>query len=115
MYFVEMDEEEWPHGCNHVLSEIRNAKREQVGENDGKPIYGDERDENIPDHALDPVRYVVNSHPISATVPVERRTLSAKVEDGGNRILITVPPVTEKPIRRRRHEEARWRSRGGGY
>jgi hypothetical protein len=114
IYFVQMSDE-WPHGCNHAISEIRNAKRKQEGENDGKPIYGDEREPNIPDHALDPVRYVVNSHPIAATVPAERRTLSAEVHDQGNRVIITVPPVDQKPIRMRRHESAQWRSKGGGY
>lgn len=115
IYFVQANEEEWPHGCNHVISEIRNAKRKQVGENDGKPIYGEDRDESIPDHALDPVRYVVNSHPIAATVPVEKRTLSATVEDQGNRVIITVPPVDAKPVRMRRREASQWRSKGGGY
>lgn len=115
IYFVQAADDEWPHGCNHVISEIRNAKRKQEGENDGKPIYGDDRDPSIPDHALDPVRYVVNSHPIAATVPIEKRTLSATVEDQGNRVIITVPPVDARPVRMRRHESSQWRSRGGGY
>lgn len=113
IYFVEAEPEDWPHGCNHVISEIRNAKREQVGENDGKPIYGDERDGKIPDHALDPVRYVVNSHPIAATIPQERRTLSATAT-GGGRVMITLPPIDQKPVKRR-NEGRNWQSRGGGY
>ncbi len=115
IYFVEADEFDWPHGCNHVIKEIRNAKRKQVGENDGKPVYGDDRDESIPDHALDPVRYVVNSHPIAATIVKEKSRLSAEVHDEGNRIMITVPPVNDRDYRRRTRGEQEWRSRGGGY
>jgi hypothetical protein len=114
IYFVRFDPDEYPHGCNHAISEIRNAKRQQVGENDGKPIYGDERDESIPDHALDPVRYIVNSHPIAATIPVEKSRLHAEAM-GDGRVLITIPPINQKPVRDRRHSEKRWVSKGGGY
>lgn len=119
IYFVEADKE-YPEGIVHAILEIRNAKREQVGESDGKPIYGKDRDESIPDHALDPVRYVVNSHPIAASIPKERRTLSAMVvqsESGQeNRVLIDIPPIDFKQVPARpRQRRGEWRSKGGGY
>ncbi len=114
VYFVRQGDDH-PHGIDHAIREIRNAKRLVVGENDGKPIYSDERDPSIPDHALDCVRYVVNSHPIPATVPVDRRKLSADAKPDG-RVLITIPKIDDpKPSYRRDSNKRRWRSRGGGY
>jgi hypothetical protein len=113
IYFVQWSEDH-PHGCNHAISEIRSAKRLQVGENDGKPIYSDERDPSIPDHALDCVRYVVNSHPIPAGAPIEERRLTATAT-GDGRVLITLPPIDAKPAPRTKTQATRWRSRGGGY
>ena len=114
IYFVQQGDDH-PHGIRHAISEIRNAKRLQVGENDGKPIYSDERDPSIPDHALDCVRYVVNSHPVTASAPIEERKLTALAKPDG-RVLITLPPIdkgNDKP--RRQVEPRKWRSRGGGY
>jgi hypothetical protein len=114
IYFVQRSDEH-PHGCDHAIRDIRNAKRLAVGENDGKPIYSDERDPSIPDHALDCVRYVVNSHPIAASAPVDKRKLSADVKTDG-RVLITIPKIDDpKPSYRRDTEKRKWRSRGGGY
>jgi hypothetical protein len=114
IYFVQQGDDH-PHGIRHAISEIRNAKRLQVGENDGKPIYSDERDPSIEDHALDCVRYVVNSHPVTASAPIEERKLTALAKPDG-RVLITLPPIdkgNDKP--RRQVESRKWRSRGGGY
>lgn len=114
VYFV-MKSDEHPHGCDHAIREIRNAKRLQVGENDGKPIYSDERDPSIPDHALDCVRYVVNSHPIPASAPVEEKIMTAKAV-GGGRVMVTLPPIEQvQAPPKSRTEVRRWRSRGGGY
>jgi hypothetical protein len=114
IYFIKKSEDH-PHGIDHAIREIRSAKRLQVGENDGKPIYSDERDPSIPDHALDCVRYVVNSHPIPASAPVEQRILTAKAV-GGGRVIVTLPPIdhSQKPPKGR-VEQSKWRSRGGGY
>jgi hypothetical protein len=94
-------------------TDIRNAKRLQVGENDGKPIYSDERDPSIPDHALDCVRYVVNSHPIAASAPIEDKKMTATAV-GSGRVIVTLPPIenVQKPPK---SQMKRWRSRGGGY
>jgi hypothetical protein len=114
IYFVQMSDEH-PHGCDHAIREIRNAKRLVVGENDGKPIYSDERDPSIPDHALDGVRYVVNSHPIAFSVSPPKGKLTAEAV-GGGRVIITVPPVIDnKPYLRDKHEKQKWKSRGRGY
>jgi hypothetical protein len=115
IYFVKRDDDH-PHGVSHAIREIRAAKRLQVGENDGKPIYSDERDPSIPDHALDCVRYVVNSHPIPASAPVEEKRLTATAKPDG-RVLITLPPIdaNKAPQPKRYMEKRKWRSRGGGY
>jgi hypothetical protein len=114
IYFVQMSDEH-PHGCDHAIREIRNAKRLVVGENDGKPIYSDERDPSVPDHALDCVRYVVNSHPIAFSVSPPKGKLTAEAT-GGGRVIITVPPVIDnKPYLRDKHEKQKWKSRGRGY
>jgi hypothetical protein len=116
IYFVKQSDEH-PHGISHAIREIRSAKRLQVGENDGKPIYSDDRDPSVPDHALDCVRYVVNSHPIPASAPVEEKKLTAIAKPDG-RVMITLPPIETsrgdaKP--KRYMEKRKWRSRGGGY
>jgi hypothetical protein len=114
IYFVQKADEH-PHGCDHAIREVRNAKRLIVGENDGKPIYSDERDPSIPDHALDCIRYVVNSHPIAFTVSAPKSKLSADTKPDG-RVIVTLPAVTDmKPSYRRDAEKRRWRSSGGGY
>lgn len=111
IYFVKQSDEH-PHGINHAIREIRNAKRLVVGENDGKPIYSDERDSSIPDHALDCVRYVVNSHPIPASTPVEDKKLKVIAES--NRVIMQLPPVQDKKAQAQRPKR-RWMSRGDGY
>ncbi len=52
LYFIKKSPD-WEHGISHAITEIRGAKRLQVGESDGKTVYGDDRDPKIPDHCLD--------------------------------------------------------------
>lgn len=52
LYFIQKTDR-YQNGCEHVLQEVKAAKRLQVGERDGKPTYSDERDPDVPDHALD--------------------------------------------------------------
>lgn len=114
IYFIAKNEEH-PHGIEHAIREIRNARRRQVGESDGRPIYDDERDPTIPDHALDCVRYVVNSHPIPASPPPQDREMIASAKPDG-RVIISLPPVQmTNPPRRDRADRFKWRSKGGGY
>ena len=66
MFFV-MANEEYPQGCLHVVREIRSQRRVKVGTDLGRPIFSDERDDNVSDHAYDPLRYGVASRPPLAT------------------------------------------------
>lgn len=114
LYFIKRNED-WPQGCVRAMQEIRAAKREQKGESDGKPIYGDERDPTIPDHALDCVRYVVNGRPLPASSVTEKTQLKAYAKADG-RVMVTIPPVTATPARAKRYiDRGAWKSRGGGY
>lgn len=62
LYFVQKTED-YPHGANNVIIETKSAKLTRVAVIDGRPIFNDERDPVIPDHALDPLRYHIMSRP----------------------------------------------------
>lgn len=53
----------FPQGVYHALRETRAQRRVKVGTDLGKPVFSDERDPTIVDHAYDPVRYMVASRP----------------------------------------------------
>jgi hypothetical protein len=52
-----------PQGCYHAIIETRSQRHEKIGTDSGRPIFGDERDKKIIDHAYDAVRYFVASRP----------------------------------------------------
>ncbi len=54
---------DYPNGCDQSLRQMKSARRLKIGTENGKPIFSDERDPKIPDHALDPCRYFVASQP----------------------------------------------------
>lgn len=114
IYFVKKSDDH-PHGIFHAIRDIRSAKRLQVGENDGKPIYHNDRDPSIPDHALDCVRYVVNSHPIPMSAPVVDTRMKVNVRN--DRVIVDLPPVEDqfRPSKGSKFNRPGWRSRGGGY
>lgn len=60
LYFVKKTHD-YPNGCDNVITETRSARRVQVGSMNGRPIFNDERDDSVPDHALDCLRYAGNS------------------------------------------------------
>jgi hypothetical protein len=62
LFFVKRSDA-YPQGCYHVLRETRSQRRVKIGTDLGKPIFSDERDETIPDHAYDPLRYFIASRP----------------------------------------------------
>lgn len=62
MFFLKKNEE-YPFGCSHAIRELKNQRKEKIGSENGKDIYSDERDEKIPDHAYDCVRYFAASRP----------------------------------------------------
>jgi hypothetical protein len=54
----------YPLGCHEVLTDIRAARRVEVGVMpDGSKLYGDDRDEKVRDHYLDGVRYAIGMRP----------------------------------------------------
>ena len=113
IYFIRQSPD-WPHGVKHAIRDIRAAKRKEVGENDGKPIYGEDRDPTIPDHALDCVRYVANSRPLtSMPSPPKVKVTTGKMEPNSGRVIMSVPAIVG--ARHVRPERGSWKSRGGGY
>lgn len=60
----------WPTGVAHALRETRNQRRVKIGTELGKPIFSDERDDTITDHAYDPVRYGIASRPAAPSLPL---------------------------------------------
>jgi len=114
LYFIKATPE-YPHGCKRALIEIRAQKRLQVGESNGRAIYSDERDETVVDHAYDAAKYFVVSHPLAAEPePINARP---RVEMSGQRVIITVPPITSLPLPRAERNGGgdKWKSRAGGY
>ena len=71
---------EYLFGCHEVLTDIRAAKRVEVGvAPDGSKLYGDDRDERVRDHYLDGVRYSIGMRPAlgkkAAELPPEPGTI----------------------------------------
>lgn len=62
LYFIQRSEI-YPHGCYHIIKETKSQKRKLLDTINGRPIYADERDESIPDHGYDLVRYFTAMHP----------------------------------------------------
>jgi hypothetical protein len=49
--------EKYPEGVTHAITQIQSARYKKIGTDNGKEIYSDDRDPNVPDHSYDPVRY----------------------------------------------------------
>ena len=63
LYFITRTAD-YPYGCSQIVKQTRSQRRLRLGTDLGKPIFSDERDENITDHAYDAgVRYVISSRP----------------------------------------------------
>lgn len=78
LFFLQKTDD-YPYGCDEAIKQTKAARLEKVGTINGKPIFSDERDETIPDHALDPVRYHVLGRPALASVteaPLDPRTFA---------------------------------------
>lgn len=67
IFFV-MQSPAYPNGCYQAVVELKAQRRLKVGEENGRPIFSDERDPNIPDHAYDCVRYMVAARPPRARI-----------------------------------------------
>jgi hypothetical protein len=62
LFFI-MKSVEHPFGCDFTWKQTGSQMRLKVGTEMGKPVYSDERDETVTDHAYDVVRYFVASRP----------------------------------------------------
>lgn len=73
----------YPHGCDMTITELRAQRRSVVTQRgDGTKIYGDERDDTVPDHSTDCVRYALLSRPQPAEIPQEYTAFRVEVKDG---------------------------------
>jgi hypothetical protein len=52
----------YPFGCYHIIRETQSQKKALLDTVNGKPIYSDEREKSISDHAYDAQRYYVATH-----------------------------------------------------
>ena len=61
-YFLDKDETRDVLGVQHVITQVRAQRRLKLTEIDGRPIYSDEREPSVEDHAYDCLRYYVAMH-----------------------------------------------------
>jgi hypothetical protein len=52
-----------PNGCDRVILELKSQKRLKIEEAGGRDVFSDDRDETVPDHAYDALKYFVISRP----------------------------------------------------
>jgi hypothetical protein len=71
LFFIERNTM-YPYGCQHAIEETKNQRRIKIGTDMGEPVYSDERDDKVPDHAYDNVRYYVGSRPPIAVAPARK-------------------------------------------
>lgn len=67
IYFVKHSEA-YQTGASYLLRELRSQRRIKLDSIGGRTIWSDERDDSIPDHAYDTIRYMVASRPAPAAV-----------------------------------------------
>jgi len=61
IYFIKRSQK-WPYGCFESIRQLGAQRRKALGTIDGKTVYSDDRDEEVTDHAYDPIRYFVAMH-----------------------------------------------------
>jgi len=62
LYFVRKSSD-YPNGCDRVILELKSQKRVKIEEAGGRDVYSDDRDDTVPDHAFDALKYFVISRP----------------------------------------------------
>lgn len=67
IYFIKKTET-YSQGCYNLILQTKSQKRILLDTVNGRPIYGDDRDETIPDHAYDNLRYFCAMHPFWSKV-----------------------------------------------
>lgn len=100
VYFLKRTDK-YPNGCYHIIKEVRGQRKKQVGEREGRPVYSDERDKTIVDHAYDDFKYFLISRPELA---VEKKVYDPNV--------INIRELMEQSGRNARRRAV---SRIGGY
>lgn len=61
IYFISASST-YPSGCKEAIKQLGAQRKKLLGTIEGKSIYSDDRDENIPDHGYDPTRYFIAMH-----------------------------------------------------
>lgn len=54
---------DYPNGCDRAILELKSQKRIKVEEAGGRDVYSDDRDDTVPDHAYDALKYFIISRP----------------------------------------------------
>ena len=62
LYFVRKTMD-YPNGCDRAILELKSQKRIKVEEAGGRDVYSDDRDDTVPDHAYDALKYFILSRP----------------------------------------------------
>jgi hypothetical protein len=72
VFFVERAPD-YPLGCWYAIRETRGQRRKKTGTDLGKPVFSDDRDPGVPDHAYDCLRYLIGARPPLSSRPETRR------------------------------------------
>lgn len=83
LFFVKRSDAH-PQGIVHGLQQIRSQRRVKIGTDLGRPIFSDERDPDITDHAYDTIRYQIASRP---PAPAEVKAFREGTFQGARRLL----------------------------
>lgn len=78
IYFIKKDSE-YQDGCFHSITQLQSQRYEQLGSDNGKSIYSNDRDKNVTDHAYDPIRYFIAQHgssPVSTPRKIKQNTFA---------------------------------------
>lgn len=62
LYFLRRTAE-YTNGCDRTILELKSQKRLKIEEAGGRDVYSDDRDDTVPDHAYDALKYFVVSRP----------------------------------------------------
>jgi hypothetical protein len=62
LYFVRKSGD-YPNGCDRTILELKSQKRVKIEEAGGRDVYSDDRDDTVPDHAYDALKYFIISRP----------------------------------------------------
>lgn len=71
LYFVRRSTE-YSNGCDRVILELKSQKRVKIEEAGGRDVYSDDRDDTVPDHAYDALKYFIISRPAVVRTPVQK-------------------------------------------